>query len=179
MALSDKKTFGTWKNAPGSVFKSRTFDNGTTFFLTQVISDFPDAFIVRGRGLAGNTNDFVLATGITTEEVNQLQVSDSAGVQTPNTFVTPAGYVKKFTQDGTPYYVNSDEQRQADLGVTDSDGDGIPDTTRSANLFTQVTDWVKANPLTSVAIVVAVYIFVIKPMMGGGSKKKKGLLALL
>ncbi|GAB3519502.1 hypothetical protein [Emticicia fontis] len=180
MALSDKKIIGTWKNAPGSVFKSRTFNNGTSFYLTQVISDFPDAFIVRGKGLAANTNDFTLATGITTEEVNALVASDTYGVQTPETFVTPAGYVKKFTTDGTAYYVNADEQRQADLGATDTDGDGIPDTTRSANLFTQVTDWVKANPILAVAILVAGYIFIIKPMMGGSGKgKRKGLLALL
>lgn len=180
MALSDKKIIGSWKNAPGQVFKSRTFDNGTNFYLTQVISDFPDAFIVRGKGLAADANNFTLAAGVTVEDVNLLKVSDDAGVQTPQSFVTPAGYVKKFTTDGTPYYVNAEEQRQADLGVVDTDGDGIADTPRSANLFTQITDWVKANPILAVGIAVAAYLFIIKPMMGGSGKgKKKGLLALL
>lgn len=176
MALSNKKLIGSWKNVNGSVFHARTFDNGTTFFLVQVLSEYPDAFIVRGRGLAANTNDFTLASGITTDDVNLLVASDSYGVQSPSSFVTPAGYVKKFTSDGTPYYENADERNLYDKG--DTDGDGKVDDGRSANLFTQVTDWVKANPLLSVGIGVAVYLFILKPMMGGKGKKK-GLLALL
>lgn len=173
--LSNKKLLGTWKNVPGSIFHARTFDNGTTFFAVQVISDFPDAFIVRGKGLVADTNNFTLASGITTDEVNALVASDSAGVQTPSSFVTPAGFVKKFTTDGTPYYENADERNNYDKG--DTDGDGKPDS-RSANLFTQGVDWVKANPVLSVGIAIAIYLFIIKPAMGGKGKKK-GLLALL
>lgn len=177
MALSNKKLIGTWKNVPGSVFQSLTFDNGNTFFLAQIISEYPLAFIPRGKGLALNTNDFTLASGISNEDVQQLAASDDYGVQIPASFKTPAGYVQKYATDGTPYYVNAEEQRQVDLGNTDTDGDGKPDS-RSANLFTQITDWVKANPILAVGIAIAVYLFIIKPMLGGG-KKKKGLLALL
>jgi hypothetical protein len=175
MSLSNKKIIGSWKNVPGSIFHARTFDNGTTFYLVQVVSDYPDAFIVRGRALAANTNDFTLASGIGTDDVNLLVASDSAGVQTPSSFVTPAGYVKKFTTDGTPYYENADERAAYAKG--DTDGDGTIDS-RSANLFTQATDWVKANPVLSVGIAIAIYLFIIKPAMGGKGKKK-GLLALL
>lgn len=176
MALSNKKLIGTWKNVPGSVFQARTFDNGVTFYLCQVGNEYPDSFIVRGRALAANTNDFTLASGITTDDVNALVASDTAGLTTPTNFVTPTGYVKKFGTDGTPYYENAEERNAYDKG--DTDGDGKVDDGRSANLFTQVTDWVKANPLLSVGIAVAVYIFIIKPAMGGKGKKK-GLLALL
>lgn len=172
MALANKKLIGTWNTVPGSVFQSRTFDNGATFYLVQVVSEFPDAFIVRGRDLTAN--NFTKASGITTEEVDVLADSDPQGLTTPTAFTTPTGYVKKFTTDGTPYYANSDDL------VGDTNGDGVVDENdqpRSANLLTQVTDWVKANPILSAAIAVGVYLFILKPMMGG--KKKKGLLALL
>ncbi|MFD2521370.1 hypothetical protein [Emticicia soli] len=177
MALSNRKLIGTWKNVPGSVFQAITFDNGTTFYLAQVLKEYPLSFYIRGRGLAQNTNEFQLASGVTTDDLTQLVESDTYGVQKPSSFKTPAGYVEKYATDGTAFFVNAEEQRQADLG-NDSDGDGVPDT-RSANLFTQATDWVKANPVLAVGIAVAVYLFILKPMMGGGKGKKKGLLALL
>ncbi len=174
MALANKKLIGTWNTVPGSVFQSRTFDNGATFYLVQVVSEYPDAFIVRGRDLTAN--NFTKASGITTEEVNALADSDDAGLTAPTAFVVPAGYVKKFTTDGTPYYTNADELVSV---AGDTNGDGVVDANdaRSANLITQVTDWVKANPILAAAIAVGVYLFILKPMMGG--KKKKGLLALL
>lgn len=178
MALSNRKLIGTWKNVPGSIFQARTFDNGVTFYLCQIGSEFPDNFVVRGRALASNTTDFTLASGVTTDDIAQLVASDTAGLTSPSGFVVPAGYVKKFGTDGTPYYVNSDDL----VGLAgDTNGDGVVDAkdtaARSANIFTSVIDWAKANPMLAVGAVVAIYLFIIKPMMGG--KKKKGLLALL
>lgn len=173
MSLSNKKLIGYWKILPNMPFQARTFDNGQTWYLCQVLEEFPDSFIVRGKQLALNTNEFTLSSGVTTDEVNQLAAAtDTYGVTQPTAFVMPAGYVKKFATDGSPFYENVAERLAFDKG--DTDGDGVPEPGRSANLLTQVTDWVKANQVLAIGIGIAIFI-VFKQMSGG--KKKKGFLA--
>lgn len=179
MALSNKKVLGSWKPANNAVLRARTFDNGSKYFATQVITEFPDAFVVRGRGIldANNNDHFTLASGITTEDITALEASNSAGLNTPSTWSTPAGYVQKFTTDGTPYYVNSADLLEYEKG--DTDGDGVSDN-RSTNLFTSIGDWLGASTTNKViAACVVVGIFLLVKNMGSKGRRKSSFLGLL
>lgn len=176
MALTPKKPVGVWSITPQSLFVARTFDDGANWYLTQEAPEIePGAFLIRDAKLITETGTgtFTLATGITSEDVALFKsggaTADQFGVALSQAFQVPAGYVKKVKTDGTIYFVNTLE--------TDLDGDGIADSTRSANIATQAWEWIKANPLLTAGIIVAAFILY-KQVTSTGKKKKAAFLGI-
>ena len=173
MAVVDKQYLGRWN---GGELYARIF--GSKNYLTQPSGD--GGFMVRGRGLLGNTDAGYMAptTGALTQaDIDSFVASDTFGVQRPQIFETPTGYTKVSKNGADIYYLNTlIEQNPELMNEEKEDKKGE----RSADTFlTKAWAWIQANPFQSVAIAVGLYIFVLEPILNGGGKKKKSLLAKL
>ena len=166
-------------NAP---LKAMSFTTGGQLYLVQVANSYPLTIVVRGRQLLNDANvDLGYATRNSNYSEADLAVlaesEDGNGFNTPTSFRTPTGWIEKFDEQyGNAYYVKSSDVEAQASG--DTDGDGVPDTVRSANYLDTAVAWVKANPLLTVAIVVGLYL-ALKPKSSGRGKGKSFLGGLL
>lgn len=175
MGLSDLKLLGSWDATPGAVYRVRFINN--KYYGTQDAPELGNgSFLIRDRKFFKNmgiSGFFTVASTITSDDLNLLETDVTEGADnygaTLSAKTNLVGYLKQ--QSGINYYF----QASADLAA-DKDGDGLPDSTtaRSANVFNQAWDWIKANPMLSAGIALAVFLLW-KSSQGKG--KKKGFLA--
>jgi len=141
---------------------------------------YKGGWVVRSKNFVLDTNlNFTKASGLVDADMAVLEASaeaDEFGFNPPTGFTTPDGYSKLYDTEGRPYYV-------ATSGTEDTNGDGVVNsadtatTVRSANIFTQVWDWAKANPFLAGAIVLGVVV--IYQQMTQKGKRRKKILGLI
>lgn len=143
-------------------------------------TEFMGGYVPRSRNFVlASAASFTQATGFNDTLAAELAAStegDTGGYLPPAGFTTPNGWVRLTDQEGRPYYKRI---ANGEGSSVDSDGDGIADKqqVRSANFLTQITDWVKANPIWAVVIVVAIVI--VYQQSQGGRRRKKKFLGIL
>lgn len=184
MAIVNGSPLGTafpGNPAATSPLKAVSFVPGGQLYVAQVKQTFPTQYIIRGRQILLDANvEQGYSSRISTIEEADLTVlaesPDGNGFNNPTGFSTPNGWVAKPTADGSTTFIeNVDEAKQAAGG--DADGDGIPDTDRSApELFKDPIGWAKANPWWVVGGLVLVFILVRKPKGRGKKSILAGLL---
>lgn len=172
---------GIFTDSEGNTFQTYAVAFGTSPKLYPC-TKYKGGWVVRSKNfvLAAATS-FTQASGLVDADMAVLEASavgDAGGYNPPTGFTTPDGYSKLFDTQGNPYYVLNG-------GVSnDLNGDGIidaADTTtavRSANVFTQVWDWAKANPFLAGAIVLGLVILY-QSMTQKGKGRRKKILGLI
>ena len=110
--MLDKEQIGSRSGRP---LMTRFINN--TWWITEVESNIPDAYFVRGKNVL--TNDAtVLTKMLTSAELAQIAGGDTAygGLEMPTSFVTPAGFTQKSKPDGAKY------QEANDVTITTTSG---------------------------------------------------------
>lgn len=172
---------GIFTDSEGQTFQTYAVAFGTSPKLYPA-TKYNGGWVVRSRNfvLAAATM-FTQAAGLVDADMAVLEASaagDAGGFLPPTGFTTPDGYSKLFDTQGNPYYVLNSAVS------SDTNGDGIVDATdsastvRSANVFTQVWDWAKANPFLAGAIVLGIVVLY-QSMTQKGKGRRKKILGLI
>lgn len=172
---------GIFTDSEGQTFQTYAVAFGNSPKLYPA-TKYKGGWVVRSRNfvLAAATM-FTQAAGLVDADMAVLEASagsDVGGFLPPTGFVTPTGYTETFDTNGRVYYVPTNSASE------DTNGDGVVDagdtstTIRSANVFTQVWDWMKANPFLAGAIVLGIVVLY-QSMTQKGKGRRKKILGLI